>query len=363
MEGPSRKQEPQRVRLVLVGLGAVNTELLAIVGRKQGALLERHGLEVLCVGASDSRGATLLTEGLDQAALLAHKAERRPLADFPGGVGCEGTEAMLTALGDEGYDVLVDGSPVQLQDGGVGLLAARRALAAGRRVVLANKAPLVVAFDELMRLAAEPAAAGPPAAPRLLYSATVCGGLPVLNVARRDLGVTAAEFSSLEGVFNSTTNYILSEMGEGRDFGAALAEAQRLGIAEADPSLDVDGWDTANKLVIIVNAVLGRPVRLADVAVEGVRSVTPELVAEAKGRGEVYKLVASAEVAEGGELKLTVRPTLLPSAAFLAGVVGWEMGIVLRSDLFEVVSLKIDEPSVVPTSAAVLRDVLHCAGC
>ena len=128
----------------------------------------------------------------------------------------------------------VDGSPYGA-DGGVGLTVVRTALAAGKHAVLANKAPLVAAFDEIATLAGRPPAGAPGARampPRLKFSATVCGGLPVVNVGTRDLGVTCATFSSVEGVFNSTTNYILAELGAGRSFEAALKEAQRLGIAE-----------------------------------------------------------------------------------------------------------------------------------
>jgi len=305
---------------------------------------------------------------------------------------------MLEALGPEGYDILVrvghrhafathphhctappgpltvaliawqvDGAPFAA-DGGIGLVSVRKALATGKHAVLANKAPLVVAFDELVELASRPSpraesasVLAPTFVPRLLFSATVCGGLPVVNLGTMDVGVTTAIVSKVEGVFNSTTNFILAEMGEGRSFDSALAEAQRLGIAEADPSLDIDGHDTANKLIIIANAIMRLRVRAADVTVTGVRGVTPAMVAEAAAAGEVYKLVATAEVGSAGmPPTLTVQPRRVSKGTFLGGVQGFEMGIVMTSDLFNVISMKIDEPSVEPTSAAVLRDVLHC---
>ena len=108
--------------------------------------------------------------------------------------------------------------------------------------------------------------------------------------------------------------------------------------------------------------VLGFPARKSDVAVEGVRGVTPQMVAEAAAAGDVYKLVATAaSKGVGGGFTLSVQPRRVPVDSFLGGIRGWEMGVVFKSDLFDVVSLKIDEPSVTPTSAAVLRDILHCA--
>ena len=153
-----------------------------------------------------------------------------PVSTFGGGSGCSDGLDVLDRLGETGYDVLVDGSLMDLETGGVGLEAARKALSRGNAAVLANKAPLVTAFDELSKYGAS----------RLFFSATVCGGCPVVNIGRRDLGF-AAEFTEVAGVFNSTSNFILKELGDGNSFDSALCTAQELGIAEADPSKDIDG--------------------------------------------------------------------------------------------------------------------------
>jgi homoserine dehydrogenase len=242
----------------------------------------------------------------------------------------------------------------------------RQALTVGKSAVLANKAPLVVAYDELTALASGGASGCDPDE-RLRFSATVCGGLPVVNIGRRDMRCTGCVFSRVEGVFNSTSNYILAEMYAGGEYATALARAQELGIAEADPTLDVDGFDTANKLVIIANSVLGYSCGLADVDLDGVRGVTPAMIAEAKAGGKVYKLVATATAVENNKpwkpvsYSLSVKPVAIPDNSFLGQVNRWEMGVVFTSDNFEVMSLKIDEPSVIPTSCAVLRDIISVA--
>ena len=141
-------------------------------------------------------------------------------------------------------------------------------------VVLANKAPLVLAFGELE-------AAAKAAGVELAYSATVCGALPVVNIGRRDLA--ACDIRAVAGVFNATSNSILAAMARGGDYADALRQAQLDGIAEADPSLDVKGWDTANKLVIIANSILRQPcTTLADVQpVIGITHITPAEIQEA----------------------------------------------------------------------------------
>ena len=221
-------------------------------------------------------------------------------------------------------------------------------------VVLANKGPLVLAFGEL-EAAAKAAGVG------LAYSATVCGALPVVNIGRRDLA--ACDIRAVAGIFNATSNSILAAMARGGSYADALRQAQIDGIAEADPSLDVGGWDTANKLVIIANSILRQPCTLADVQpVIGITDITPAQIQEHAARGEVVKLVARAESATGlrtCRYKLSVQPEWLPADAFLASISGWEMGIVFDTDIMGLQQLKVDERGPIPTAAAMLRDVIN----
>ncbi len=227
--------------------------------------------------------------------------------------------------------------------------AVRAALHRGISAVLANKGPLVLAFGELHQLAAANGAG-------LAFSATVCGALPVINIGQRDL--IAAKISRLQGIFNSTSNFILQEMTQGRPYAAALAEAQRRGIAETDPTLDVAGWDTANKLVIIANSFLGINATLADVAVQGITAITLLELQAAAAENNTIKLVATAQ-ANGATYQLSVVPALLPNVDFLAGCQGWEMGIVIETDIYGTMRYKIDERSALPTAAAMLRDAVN----
>jgi homoserine dehydrogenase len=211
--------------------------------------------------------------------------------------------------------------------------------------VLANKGPVVLAFRELHATAGRTGAG-------LKYSATVCGGLPVLNIGRRDM--IAGEILRLRGVFNATTNFILDEMAAGVAYGDALAEAQRRGIAEADPSLDVDGWDTANKLLIIANSLLGADISLEDIEVTGIAGVTTQMIAAEAALGNVIRLVASAEAG-----RYSVAPLALPGADFLAQCKGWEMAVEMLTDIYGINYHKLWEREPTPTAASMLRDAVH----
>jgi homoserine dehydrogenase len=331
----------------LVGFGNVNRNFLRILEMKSERLAAEYGLAFRIVAIADSSGVALNPTGFDPGPTRQAKEAGMPvraMTDYQPGVTPAEVAATLAC------DLVLEASPVNLEDGEPGLSVTRNALQRGIPVVLANKAPLVLAFAELYTLA-QATGAG------LAYSATVCGALPVINIGQRDL--VAADILHLRGIFNSTSNFVLSEMSAGQEYAAALAEAQRRGIAEADPSLDVEGWDTANKLIIIANSFLAMRATLADVSVQGITHLSHADLQAANQRGEKIKLVASAEARPEGGYRLTVAPVALPATDFLGGCDGWEMGIEMRSDLYGLMYHKIWEREPLPTAAAMLRDAVN----
>jgi homoserine dehydrogenase len=336
------------IRLALVGLGNVGQAFLDLMVAKAGLLADRYGLALVLTGVADSSASALNARGLNPTALRAHKGAGKPLHSFTGSTPGMSAPEMLAEVA---ADVLLEASAVNLKTGQPGLDCVRIAVRRGMGVVLANKGPLVHAFGEL-ETAAGAAGVG------LAYSATVCGALPVVNIGRRDLA--ACDIRAVAGIFNSTSNSILTAMARGGGYQDALRQAQLDGIAEADPSLDVEGWDTANKLVIIANSILRQPCTLADVQpVIGITAITPAQIQEGAARGEVVKLVARAEPdLTGLQYKLSVQPEWLPADDFLASVSGWEMGIVFDTDIMGLQQLKVDERGPVPTAGAMLRDVI-----
>lgn len=340
----------QTIPLALSGLGNVGRNFLRILETKSERLAAEYGIALRVVAVADSSGAAVNGYGFAPRQVRQHKEAGRNVAELP---EYQPGLTLREVVSRPGLcRMLLEASPVNLTDGGPGLGYVRAALGAGVSCVLANKGPLALAFHELHRLAATTGAG-------LAFSATVCGALPVVNIGRRDL--IAADISLLRGIFNSTSNFILGEMERGRSYADALAEAQRRGIAETDPSLDVEGWDTANKLTILANSFLGVQVSLADVQVKGITAITAEHLALERTRGNRIKLVAEARrIGEG--YRLSVAPLPLPTDDFLAGCNGWEMGVEIHSDLYGKMYHKIWEREPLPTAAAMLRDVVNLAG-
>ncbi len=335
-------------RFALVGIGNVGRRFLQIIAQKQDSLRARLGMQLTLVAAADSSGAAVCEDGLDMAQVIALKSSGRGIAAYPG-VGVRGLSSP-DAMQRSRADLLVEVSPTSLRTGEPGLSNITWALEHGLDVVTANKGPLVLGYQRLTELAVTRQRT-------LLFSAAVAGGLPTVNIGRRDL--VAAKILRVEGIFNSTTNYILTRMDEAAlSFEEALKEAQQAGVAEADPSLDIDGWDAANKLVIVANSVLGMPATLQDVDVKGIRGLARAELLRARQAGHAIKLLATAEPV-GDAYRLAVRPTELPLEHPLARLAKWHMGVVYTTDINGTITAIIREEGPTATAGAVVRDVVH----
>ncbi len=338
----------KRVGLALVGLGNVGSRFLRLLLERDDTLGEKYGLAFSVHCVVDSSGVAVSNEGFDLARLLEHKGgglKLRALRAFDEGLTLAG------ALDSVECEILLEASPVDLNTGEPGLSNCRTGLEHGLHLVLANKAPLALAQAELDRLAAD-------AGVGMLYSATFCGGLPVLNIVRRDM--VCGKILGFRGIFNATTNFMLEEMLHGRAYADALRETQERGIAEADPSLDVGGWDTAAKLVIAANSITDAMITLADVSVSGIEDVQPERLQQCRREGSVLKLVATAERIDA-QWRFRVEPTPVPIASFLGRCSGWEMAVEIQSDIYGKSFYKLWEREPVPTAASMVRDAVHLA--
>jgi homoserine dehydrogenase len=272
------------------------------------------------------------------------------LDHYPGAPGLERGWSAERIVRESGADVLVEASPSDLQTGGPALDLAFAAFAHGQHVVLANKGPVVVAYPALMDAAR---AAGK----RLLFEATVMAGTPSLRLALEAL--SGAGITRARGIINGTTNYILTQMEGGMSFADALAQAQAIGYAEADPTADVDGWDAAGKARILSAALFGKPRTFDEMAVEGISRLTLDDVAAARAAGERWKLIADITPAA-----LTVAPARVPLTHPLAGVMGGTNAITYSTELLGDITLVGAGAGGVQTGFGLLSDLLalHRAG-
>ena len=335
------------VRILLVGLGNLGRRFCDLLVEKGPHVEARYGLRLLLAGAADSRGLAYDPHGLDPALISKIKRDGGAVADYPL-VGRPGQAASLVTHAEA--DLLCEASPVNLQRGAEpGLTHVRTALERGMHVVTPNKGPLVLAYRELHSLAARQGV-------QLRFDGTVAGGLPALYIGQRDL--RGAVIQRIEAVPNLVTGYILELLADGLAWEEALERARAEGVLEADPSFDLDGWDAAAKLVILVNAVMDVPARLDDVDRTGITGLRGEDVLAARQEGQVYKLLTTADRRADGGVNLRVVPIPLPADHFLAHLGRKQIGVVYHTDIYGTLMAAIDEPTPLPSAATMLRDIM-----
>jgi homoserine dehydrogenase len=219
---------------------------------------------------------------------------------------------------------MFENSPVDHHTGQPALDHVRRALERGMHAITANKGTVVHGYRELTALAKSQGR-------RFLFESTVLGGSPVFSVFRECM--PGAELLSFRGILNSTTNIILTQMERGETFEQAVKHCQAIGVAETDPSADVDGWDAAIKVAALVTVLMDVPLAPQQVEREGIRGITPEMIAKAKAEGKRYKLVCSAEKRGASGVHAAVAVEQVEASDPLYGMEDSTTGVGFRTDV------------------------------
>ncbi len=268
------------MRLILLGLGVVGKAFLELLELGRRDLYSKYGLNPTLVAAADSRAVVINPRGLDVGELLRYKRGKGSLK----GHRFEGNMGVKDLLREIEAEVVIDVTPSDFKTGEPGLSYIKAALLSDKHVITANKGPLALEMPALIDMFNHKGL-------KLLFSGTVGGGTPFLRFVGKCL--SGERILSIRGVINGTTNYILNRMEDGLSFDAALKEAQENGYAEADPSNDIDGWDSAAKLVILSNWAMDSGATIKDVSVRGIRGI--ELTDELLSRGKTVRLIATAD--------------------------------------------------------------------
>ncbi len=266
------------MRIILMGMGVVGQAFLELLELEREDLYRKYGLHPVVVAVADSKSMIYNPRGLDIQRLLIHKRSKGSLHGLPGEV------RDIDLVREVEAEVVIDVTPSNFKTGEPGLSYIRTALQTGKHVITANKGPLAMEMPALLEMFQHKGL-------RLLFSGTVGGGTPFLRFVGKCL--SGERIVSIRGVINGTTNYILNRMEDGIPFQEALREAQEKGYAEADPSNDVDGWDSAAKLVILSNWAMDLGVTLKDVSVRGIRDV--KITEDMLSRGRTIRLIATAD--------------------------------------------------------------------
>ena len=340
----------QHIRLTLIGFGVVGQGFVELLANKQEYLQQRYGTWLTLVGVANARhGFIYRADGLDISLLLQFAKEGRPLTDQS---GVRHWDSTLEGLNATASDILVEASPTNLRDAEPALSHIRAALSRKIHVVTANKGPGALAARELLQLASLHGV-------QLRMESAVMAGTPVINTIRESM--MGAKITSIRGILNGTTNYILSEMASGRDYAGVLADAQAQGYAETDPTADVEGYDAVAKTMILAALVFDHPLRVEQVERQGITTITREQVQTANDAGKRIKLIASLRQSpDSDELIASVKPLALPLSDPLARVDGAMNAISIQSDTLSEVTIIGPGAGRMETAQGLLADVLAC---
>jgi homoserine dehydrogenase len=306
-------------KLALIGFGNVARALARLLIRKQ-ELLKGQDITFSFTGISTGKhGYAVNPDGLDiqQALELVESGKSiSPLSTFK-------VKDSLAVVNNSQADVMFENSPVNTQTGQPAIGHIRNAFELNMHAITANKGPVVHGYRELTALAESKGK-------KFKFESTVLGGAPVFSVFREAFPL--AELSSIKGIFNATTNIILSRMENGESYEDAVKYCQSIGVAETDPTNDVDGWDAAIKVAALVTVLMDTPMTPQQVNPTGIRGITPEMIAQAKAEGKRYKLVCIAEKV-GGKVNASVAPQLVDSTSPLYGMMNSSTGVTFRTDV------------------------------
>ena len=331
-------------KIALIGFGTVAQGLCEILLNKKKELKNKYKYEFDIVAVSDVKFGTVYDQkGLDIKKLF---SDIKTNGKFTKRL--EKWDA-VQMIKKSNANVICELAFTNLKDGQPAILHCKTALKNGKHVVTSNKGPAALAYKELSKLAEKKGV-------KFMIEGTVMSGTPVLNLA--SVPLAGNKITAAKGILNGTTNFILSKMEEGMDYQDALAEAQKLGYAEADPTGDVEGYDARAKVTILANVIMGVKVKIDEVACKGITKITPTNIQEAKKQNARWKLIGSIEN-KNGNVSASVKPEMIPMTHPLAGVMGSTNAVTFSTDLMGDITIIGKGAGKIETGFSILTNLLE----
>lgn len=335
--------------LALMGFGNVGRALAQLLLDKRGEIASKYDLSFAVTAIATGRhGVVINPNGIDLEKAL--RVENLVSLSDPD------TASVEVAPGDGcdfickcKADVLFENTPVNYQTGQPAVDCIREALECGMYAITANKGPVVHAYQELTKLAESKGR-------KFFFESAVMDGAPVFGIFRETL--PASNLLAFKGVLNSTTNVILTRMENGESFDQAVAYTQSVGLAETDPSGDIDGWDAAVKVAALATVLMGKTLKPDQVMREGIRDLTPERIEQARQAGKRWKLMCTARL-EGNELFAQVEPQMVGPETPFYSIEGSTSIVQFETDTLHQLSIIEGNPGPDTTAYGLLADFIN----
>ncbi len=334
-------------RLALLGFGNVGQAFVQLLLRKQNELKDRYAIEYSVIGIYTHRhGVAIDPNGIDLEAAIHAGVSHANLGSLSTITTPKNAQEFIDRCE---ADVLFENSPVNYETGQPALDHLKQALERGMHAITANKGPVVHGYSMLTQLAEAHQR-------KFYFESAVMDGAPIFSLFRSTL--PGAKLLGFKGILNSTTNLILTRMEAGETFEQALAYAQSIGIAETDPSGDVDGWDAAVKVAALATVLMDVPLKPVDIPRQGIRGINANDIKIAKEAGERWKLVCSCYREEDG-INAWVAPERVPANSPLYNVQGTSSVVSFETDVLTNLTIVENDPGPETTAYGLLADFIN----
>lgn len=332
------------VKLALLGFGNAGQAFARLLTAKNNEIESTFGKKVLVVAISTKTKGTVVDEkGLDLLKLI---KEIEKDGSFSNSVNMNSLEIANNVE----YDILVELTPLNIFSGQPAINHIKTALLKGRHVITANKGPVAWAYRELKKISQEKRA--------LFYcETTVMDGTPIFNLL--DYTLPFCKVTQIEGILNTTTNFVLEEMAKGNTFDDSISEGKKRGFVEADSSADIEGWDSAAKLAALINVMMDGEITPIDVERKGIEGITQEYIKDAESRGKVVKLICRGGIGDDGAIYANVKPEEIDSGNMLASVDGTSSVVSITTDLMGKISITEHNPEIEQTGYGIFSDLIR----
>lgn len=333
------------IKLAIIGYGNAAKAFSKLLIQKE-AEFQNLGFEIrISLATTQSRGSVSHKEGFTPNELLSYIEAQGNFHKHPQYT----PKNSLELIENEAFDILVELSTLNIHSGEPAISHIRKALERGAHVITANKGPIAWAHKELQTLADENAL-------QFLYETTVMDGTPIFNLVKDTLPL--CKVTEIRGILNTTTNFILGHLAQGEALDEIMNEGRRRGFVEADPSLDVDGWDAAAKLTALMNVLMNADMKPTDVKREGISRITAEDLKSAKTKGKTIKLICRGSI-ENGKPVAEVSPQFVDQNALYAGIDETSSVVTIVTDLMGAISVVEHNPEIEQTGFGVLSDLVR----
>lgn len=337
----------KNLRLAILGFGSAGQAFAKLLTDKKADIERQYGAGVDVVAITTrSRGSLADTKGID---ILKVCADLESTGKFDITDPAYSLISSMEVVETIDYDVLIELTPLEIFSGQPAIDHIKGALLRGKHAITANKGPVAWAYKELKEIAEKQKCL-------FYFETSVMDGTPIFNLVEETLKF--CKITEVSGILNSTTNYMLEELAQGKEYDAVLEEGKRRGFIEADPAMDIEGWDAAAKTTALLNVLMGAGITPNDIDRKGIEDISVEDIQAAALRGNKIKLVCRGTI-EDGKVIGTVQPTEISNNTLLANIEGTSSVVSITTDLMRTVSIVEHDPEIEQTAYGIFSDLIR----